>query len=105
MKAFVIHAEKLKERAEHIDHMLSEEGIEYEFVNEGNDDEKIQGYLDKYMKDGRELLHRKVPRSLCTISHLERWCSKTISCYTSISYLAIRRVSVSIPRNIQKGLC
>ena len=69
MKAFVIHAERLKERAEHIDRMLSEEGIEYEFVNEGNDDEKIQGYLDKYMKDGRELLHRKVPRSLCTISH------------------------------------
>jgi glycosyl transferase family 25 len=69
MKAFVIHAERLKERAEHIDRMLSEEGIECEFVNEGNDDEKIQGYLDKYMKDGRELLHRKVPRSLCTISH------------------------------------
>lgn len=69
IKTLVIHADALKERGEHIDRMMKSLGLGYEFVNEGRDDEKIQAYLDKYMKNGREQLHRRIPRALCTVSH------------------------------------
>ena len=69
MKAFVIHPDRLKERGEHIDRMLKGMGMAYEFVNEGHSDEQIQAYLDLYMKDGREKLHQRIPRALCTVSH------------------------------------
>ena len=69
MKAFVVHPDRLKERGEHIDRMMKKLGMDYEFVNEGHDEQHIQGLLDKYMKDGREELHRRIPRALCTVSH------------------------------------
>ena len=69
MKTFVIHPDRLKERGEHIDRMMKGLGMEYEFVNEGHSDEKIQAYLDLYMTDGRENLHQRTPRALCTVSH------------------------------------
>jgi len=69
MKTFVIHAVKLKERGEHIDKMLRSIGIDYEFVNEGDSESQIQAYLDLYMRNGKEEMHKKSPRSLCTISH------------------------------------
>ena len=69
MKVFVIHADRLKERGEYMDHMLKRFGIDYEFINEGRSEEKTQAYIDQYLKDGREPLHQKTPRGLCTISH------------------------------------
>ena len=69
MKTYVIHPERLKERGEHIEKMLRGIGMDYEFVNEGNSEQQIQSYLDQYMKDGRENMHQKSPRSMCTISH------------------------------------
>ena len=69
MKTFVIHPDRLKERGEHIDRMMHSLGLDYEFVNEGHDEQHIQDLLDRYMKDGREKLHCKVPRALCTVSH------------------------------------
>lgn len=68
MKIFVIHPDKFKARGEHIDCMLK--GMDYEFINEGHDEQQIAAYIDKYLCDGREQLHRPVPRALCTISHL-----------------------------------
>jgi glycosyl transferase family 25 len=49
--------------------MLKRLGMDYEFVNEGHDDKQIQAYIDQYMKDGRQALHRRVPFVLCTLSH------------------------------------
>ena len=69
MKTFVIHPDRLKERGEHIDRMMKSLGMDYEFVNEGHDDNHIQALLDQYMRDGREQLHRRIPRALCTVSH------------------------------------
>ena len=69
MRTFVIHPDRLKERGEHIDRMMKRLGMDYEFVNEGHDEQHIQALLDQYMKDGREQLHRKIPRALCTLSH------------------------------------
>ncbi|MCR4957838.1 MAG: glycosyltransferase family 25 protein [Prevotella sp.] len=69
MKTFVIHPDRLKERGEHIDRMMKSLGMDYEFVNEGHDDNHIQALIDQYMKDGREQLHRRIPRALCTLSH------------------------------------
>ena len=69
MKAFVIHPQRLKERGEHIDRMLRNIGMDYEFVNEGDDDTQIEVYLDQYMRDGKEPMHQRSPRALCTISH------------------------------------
>lgn len=69
MRTFVVHPDKLKERGEHIDRMLKRLGMDYEFVNEGHDDKQIQAYIDQYMKDGRQALHRRVPFVLCTLSH------------------------------------
>ena len=69
MKTFVIHPDRLKERGEHIDRMMNGFGMDYVFVNEGHDEKHIQALLDKYMKDGREKLHCKTPRALCTVSH------------------------------------
>ena len=69
MKTLVIHPTHLKERGEHIDRMLREIGLEYDVVNEGNDDSQVKAYLKKYLKNGQEEMLRKTPRSLCTISH------------------------------------
>ena len=69
MKVLVIHPDRLKERGEHIDRMMKSLGMDYEFVNEGHDDNHIQALLDQYMRDGREQLHRRIPRALCTVSH------------------------------------
>lgn len=69
MKTFVIHPDRLKERGEHINRMLTGLGMDYEFVNEGHDEQHVQALLDRFMKDGREQLHRRTPRSLCTVSH------------------------------------
>jgi len=69
MKTFVIHPDRLKERGEHIDRMMKRLGMDYEFVNEGHDEQHIQALLDQYMKNGREELHRRIPRALCTVSH------------------------------------
>lgn len=69
MKIYVIHPDRLKERGEHIDRMMKSLGMDYEFVNEGHDEDHIQALLDQYMKDGREQLHRSIPRALCTVSH------------------------------------
>jgi glycosyl transferase family 25 len=69
MKTLVIHPTHLKERGEHIDRMLRDIGLEYDIVNEGNDDLQVKAYLKKYLKNGQEEMLRKVPRSLCTISH------------------------------------
>ena len=63
MRTFVIHPDRLKERGEHIDRMMKRLGMDYEFVNEGHDEQHIQALLDQYMKDGREQLHRKIPRA------------------------------------------
>ena len=49
--------------------MLRHLGIEYEFVNEGEDETIVKMYLEKYLQNGQEEMLRKVPRSLCTISH------------------------------------
>ncbi len=69
MKTFVVHHARLKERGEHIDRMMRSLGLDYEFVNEGDDEQHIQHLLDRFMKDGREKLHCKIPRALCTVSH------------------------------------
>lgn len=69
MKTLVIHPPHLKERGEHIDRMLHNIGLDYEFVNEGNDEEHVKAYLEKYLRNGQEDMLRQVPRSLCTISH------------------------------------
>lgn len=69
MKTLVIHPPRLKERGEHIDNMLRKTGLSYEFVNEGNDEAQVKAYLEKYLQNGQEEMLRKVPRSLCTISH------------------------------------
>lgn len=69
MKTFVIHPDWLKERGEHIDRMMKKLGLDYEFINVGEVEEDIQAGIEKYMMDGRELLHSKNPRTLCTISH------------------------------------
>ena len=69
MKTLVIHPDRLKERGEHIDRMLRHIGLDYEFVNEGNDMAQVAVYLEKYLQNGQEEMVRKVPRSLCTISH------------------------------------
>ncbi len=61
MRTFVIHPDRLKKRGEHIDRMLKRLGME--FVNEDHDEETIQAYLNRYMKDGREQLHRPTPRA------------------------------------------
>ena len=69
MKTLVIHPTHLKERGEHLDRMLRDIGLEYDIVNEGDDDMRVKEYLEKYLKNGQEEMLRKVPRSLCTISH------------------------------------
>ena len=69
MKTLVIHPTRLKERGEHLDRMLRNIGLEYDIVNEGSDEAKIKAYLEKYLRNGQEEMLRKVPRSLCTISH------------------------------------
>lgn len=69
MKTLVIHPDRLKERGEHVDRMLRHIGLDYEFVNEGNDMAQVAVYLEKYLQNGQEEMVRKVPRSLCTISH------------------------------------
>lgn len=69
MKTFVIHPPHLKERGEHLDCMLRNIGLEYDIVNEGSDDALVRTYLEKYLRNGQEEMLRKVPRSLCTISH------------------------------------
>lgn len=69
MKLFVIHPDHLIERGKHIEQMLNRLGLDFEFVNEGKTESKIQEYLHKYLKDGQEKMLQKVPRSLCTISH------------------------------------
>lgn len=69
MKTFVIHPTRLTERGEHIDNMLHHIGLEYEYVNEGDDEVQIRKYLEAYLQNGQEEMLRKVPRSLCTISH------------------------------------
>lgn len=69
MKTLVIHPTRLKERGEHLDRMLRNIGLEYDIVNEGSDEAKIKAYLKKYLRNGQEEMLRKVPRSLCTISH------------------------------------
>jgi len=69
MITYVIHPERLKERGEHIQRMLSQKGMTFEFVNEGNDDCQIQSYLNQWMKNGQENMLERVPRVLCTISH------------------------------------
>ena len=69
MKAFVIHPDRLKERGEHVDKMLRSIGIDYEFVNEGDSEPQIQTYLNLYMRNGKEEMHKKSPRALCTVSH------------------------------------
>ena len=52
-----------------MERMLRSLGLDYEFVNEGTDEQHIQALLDRFMKDGREQLHRRIPRALCTLSH------------------------------------
>ncbi len=69
MKTLVIHPDRLKERGEHVDRMLRHIGLDYEIVNEGNDEAQVASYLGKYLRNGQEEMVRKVPRSLCTISH------------------------------------
>ncbi len=69
MKVLVIHAAKLKERGEHIDRMLREMGIDYEFISEGDADALTEALLDKYLKDGPEQMHQKSSRASCTIKH------------------------------------
>jgi len=69
MKTLVIHPDRLTERGEHVDRMLHHIGMEYEVVNEGHDENQIRACLEKYLKNGQEEMLRKVPRSLCTISH------------------------------------
>ena len=48
MKTFVIHPPRLKERGEYIDSMLRRIGLEYEYVNEGDDEVQIKKYLEAY---------------------------------------------------------
>lgn len=69
MRVFVIHPKHLKERELHINRMLHRIGLDYEFMNEGESEEKVQEYFEKYLKDGEEKMLQRVPRSLCTISH------------------------------------
>jgi glycosyl transferase family 25 len=69
IKAFVIHPDRLKERGEHIDQMLHGIGMDYEFINEGHDEHQVKAYIDRYLRDGKEPMRQRVPRSLCTISH------------------------------------
>lgn len=69
VKTMVVHAAKLKERAEHIDRMLSEIGMEYEFVHEGDVETLTDEMLDKYLDDGPEQLHQPCAKASCTIKH------------------------------------
>lgn len=69
MKVFVIHPERLKERGEHIDRMMRRIGMDYEFVNEGSDEERIQAYTVRWMRNGRENMLERSSRMLCTMSH------------------------------------
>jgi glycosyl transferase family 25 len=69
MKALVIHPDRLIERGEHMKQMLEHIGLDFEFVNEGTDDVKIQSYLNQWMTNGKENMLERVPRVLCTISH------------------------------------
>lgn len=69
MKTLVIHPDRLKERGEHVDRMLHRIGLDYEVVNEGHDEAQVTACLEKYLRNGQEEMLRKVPRSLCTISH------------------------------------
>lgn len=59
----------MKERGQHIDRMLHGIGLDYEFVNEGESEEIIREYFEKWLRDGEEKMLQRVPRSLCTISH------------------------------------
>jgi glycosyl transferase family 25 len=49
--------------------MLHRIGLDYEVVNEGHDEAQVTACLEKYLRNGQEEMLRKVPRSLCTISH------------------------------------
>lgn len=69
MKTFVIHPDKFKERGIHMERMLSDVGLRYEFVNEGHDDAQTEVYLNSFLKNGREKMLSRNSRSLCTISH------------------------------------
>ena len=69
MKTYVIHPDRLIERGEHMKRMLKQEGMDFEFVNEGNDDVHIQAYISRWMKNGKENMLEKTPRTLCTLSH------------------------------------
>ncbi|MBR1409606.1 MAG: glycosyltransferase family 25 protein [Prevotella sp.] len=69
MKALVIHAAKLKERGEHMDRMLRDMGIDYEFIREGDAGQITDQMLDTYFRDGKEQMHRDTPRTSCTIKH------------------------------------
>ena len=69
MKALVIHAAKLKERGEHMDRMLHNMGIDYEFVKEADLDQLDEGTLCKYFIKGHEMAQHMLPRYSCATKH------------------------------------
>ena len=69
MIVLVIHAARLRERGEHIDRMLSDMGMEYEFILEGDADALTDELLDRYLADGPENMHQRSSRASCTIKH------------------------------------
>ena len=69
MKALVIHAAKLKERGEHVDCMLREKGIDYEFISDADLEDLDKDLLCKYFSRGEEMAAKILPRYSCATKH------------------------------------